>query len=86
MQIPTVHNNGTSKVELLEQIRNAYEASRELVVALGKMSPHQRDYYVQGDEAWKKARDEHYDRIIRITNLQGELFDLFAGINDQGND
>ena len=66
MLVPTVHLNGTSKQELLNQNAIAIadiEAARE---SLQAAAPNGRDYYPQGPTALKQATAEHLDRVRRL--------------------
>ena len=63
MILPHVHNNGTSRSELLEQFMNARRAIAAALEAVGAACPNDRDYYVSNDpQAGHKAREEHADR------------------------
>jgi hypothetical protein len=81
--IPTVHLNGTSKDELLEQIEEAYAAIGTAVKALAKMGPNGRDYYVQKDNPIYQAQDQHSARMKKLLDVQRELEALVEGIADQ---
>jgi hypothetical protein len=59
MIVPTIHNNGTSREELLKQHIAVLDACHALTIALANASPHGRDYYPQGDDAYRTARDAH---------------------------
>jgi hypothetical protein len=86
MKVPTVHLNGTSQEELLEQWRNVYRATYTLLDALAKATPHGRDYYVQGPdgEGITQARKEHAARIKAVHDLQAECADMANAIGKQG--
>lgn len=45
MRIPTVHMNGTSPEDLLEQLVRAHQAVAGALEALDAASPNGRDYY-----------------------------------------
>jgi hypothetical protein len=51
MLIPTVHLNGTSGEDLLDQYGSAVEAVREAIDAVCDTGPNARDYYVHGADA-----------------------------------
>jgi hypothetical protein len=76
LTVPTVHINGTSRDELLEQIRDAYLAIGKAMEALAKASPNGRDYYPQGDEACRAARKEHQSRAERLASVRDELLTI----------
>jgi len=80
MMIPTIHLNGTSKEELCEQIRNAGSALHDAIEALSKAAPHGRDYYPQGDDAFRKAQEEHNSRLYRLAAVQAELAQIYGEI------
>lgn len=83
MMIPTVHLNGTSREELMQQIRDAYDALFSALEKLRAMTPHGRDYYVQGPESGQKARDEHEVRIKMVLYVVNELLIMAAEIDKQ---
>lgn len=70
---PTVHLNGTSKNELLQGYVEALRALRAAEAAIAKAGPHARDYYVQGDDAFRQAQAQHVHRLLAIDNITGEL-------------
>jgi hypothetical protein len=76
MTFPTVHLNGTSKKELLDQWRIAYLALHDARNALQLASPHGRDYYPQGPEVICAAQAEHRDRLAKIEAVMEELDEL----------
>lgn len=80
---PTVHNNGTSKDALLEQLIDAREKLLDAIKALENCSPHSRDYYMRGDSVWAQARDEHINRITSVRNVYDELFLIGMDVNRQ---
>lgn len=53
MMIPTLHLNGTSRTELIKQLTDAGHALALAIDALGNASPHGRDYYPQGPDAFR---------------------------------
>jgi len=82
--IPMVHLNGTSKKELLEQLENAYRAVVDAGRVLARATPHDRDYYVIGDDVGAKARDEHYARMRKLADIERDLEKIAIGIDQQG--
>ena len=70
---PTVHLNGTSKAELLQGYLEAITALREASNKIGRAGPNARDYYVQGNDAFTKARDQHVARLTKLAEVQDEL-------------
>jgi hypothetical protein len=81
MIFPTIHLNGTSKAELLEQLSNAYSALTDAQQALCNCAPNGRDYYPQGDDAIKQAGKEHRARIDAITLIQADLMKIAEHID-----
>jgi hypothetical protein len=78
--IPTIHLNGTSREELIRQLRVASEALLEARRALERTAPHGRDYYPQGKGAIQQAQTEHYERLRRIDDVYEELMVIWRGI------
>ncbi len=81
MRIPTIHLNGTSGTELIDQNLEAYEAIRSAVSSVERAAPNARDFYVQGENAYREAVAEHaarvkallavaeaYERIVEVLN------------------
>ena len=69
--LPTIHLNGTSKRELLEQYSAARQALEAALTALSNAAPNGRDYYPQGPMAILHAQDQHrawYQSIANIRN------------------
>ena len=81
---PTVHNNGTSRESLLAQYKSAIDAVNNACDYLQKAYPHGRDYYVQGDDALKKAQDEHQDRLRSLVGVKHELIEIATNVYKQG--
>lgn len=82
MEFPTIHLNGTSKRELLEQYTEASHAVDAALDALYKAGPNGRDYYVQSASALYKAQDEHYARIKKLREVKQELDDIALHVAD----
>jgi hypothetical protein len=52
---------------------------------LGTASPHARDYYVKGPDAFKVAQEEHRSRMERLQSVARELREIYEGIiEDKG--
>ena len=73
LAVPTVHLNGTSRRELMEQICAAMTALQEAEAALRRASPHGRDYYPQGEHALARAQSDHTARLERLRSIYDEL-------------
>lgn len=81
--IPTVHLNGTNHNDLCEQWYNSYRSIGDAITTLTQNGPNARDYYVQGNEAYRLARDQHVNRVKRLQAVQAELLSIFEGVDDQ---
>lgn len=84
LSIPTVHLNGTRGADLVSQHRDASDAVREAMELLAAAAPHGRDYYVQGPDAYIKARAEHDARMGALRKVYEELRGLAIAISRQG--
>jgi hypothetical protein len=73
---PTVHMNGTSAEDLLEQYRNARSAVLDAIVAVGQTQINGRDTYPQGVEAVHRATAEHCERIKALQKIADEMIEL----------
>lgn len=82
--IPTVHRNGTSQDELVEQLANVSVKLAEAIRVMCDAGPNGRDYYPQGPHALQKALDEHYVRVDVLTDLKAEIDALAEKVADQG--
>lgn len=80
MITPSIHMNGTSRDELVQQVCSAAEAVQNAMDALSKACPNGRDYYPQGDRAIGKALSEHRDRMARLKSVHDELSEIGATI------
>jgi len=81
--VPTVHLNGTSKQELLDQVCNAIGALRDAGIALAKACPNARDYYVQVGNPINQAQEQHFDRMKKLGSIVLELETIADAIGDQ---
>lgn len=81
LTIPTLHLNGSGFENLQEQYRTALEKLREAREALP--IPHGRDYYVQDDGAYTRARGQFEAQRRRINEIEEELSGILLGILDQ---
>ena len=73
LTVPSIHLNGSSPDVLLEDYRTAAMAVASAIDALGRVMPHGRDYYVQGEGALAHAIKEHRARIKKLENVRDEL-------------
>ena len=83
MLVPTIHLNGTSGEDLLDQYASAVEAVREAIDAVCDAGPNARDYYVQGPDAALAAQREHEARVASIKRVRDDLAAIVEGIQDQ---
>lgn len=80
MLIPTIHLNGTSRGELVEQNLESFRAIGLAIEALYKAAPNGRDYYTQGPGAIHQALSEHADRVRRLENVRQEILTIAEAI------
>ncbi len=73
MQLPTIHNNGTSKASLIEALVSASEVLNLAYQKITETAPNGRDYYPQGSVAMNRAIEEHQERLKKIDEVKGEL-------------
>jgi hypothetical protein len=73
MMTPTVHLNGTSREELMNQLLEAIRAIDNARNALARARPHDRDYYPQGDRAIGEALLEHTARMRSLCQVAEQL-------------
>lgn len=72
--VPSVHLNGTSRGELLDQYRKQHSAVEQAMRVIADSYPHQRDYYVQGPiNAFTVAKAKHASRISRLEEIAAEI-------------
>lgn len=75
---PTIHLNGTSREALHEGYIAAGQAVRQAILALAEAAPHERDYYPQGDDAYKRAMAEHNARAVKLGSVLEDLIVLIG--------
>lgn len=80
---PTIHLNGTGYKDLWAGYEAAYEAVRAAQEALGKIEFNARDYYVQGNEAWGKARDHRNEQRQALANVEEYLLQHLLSLQSQ---
>lgn len=81
---PTIHLNGTGREALLTQCCDAASAIGQAIDAACQAAPNGRDYYPQGDAAFKAARSEHEDRVARLRVVMAEYEALAESISEAG--
>jgi len=82
LQFPIVHNNGTSKDQLLDQCKAASCSLGDAYNALRNMAPNGRDYYPLGAEAMQRAQKQHQDRMKRLDDIKDEIDRIAVAIYD----
>lgn len=76
MMKPSIHMNGSSASALFDGYVAAMLAVDAAIEKLAQASPHGRDYYLQGGDAFDKARAEHTARLHALRGVAGELREL----------
>lgn len=71
--IPSVHLNGTSRVQLLNDYLHTYQLLCAFTEAFNFIEFHAHDYYVQGPDAWPRARTERDAMHHHIRRLKEYL-------------
>ena len=80
---PTLHLNGSSYERLFELHAEAAEALRRALNKLADAAPDERDFYVQEDGAFIKARDQHQARCDQVRSVIAELEQIMGNLSDQ---
>lgn len=80
---PTVHLNGTSHRELYNGYEEAYHAVRAAQEAISNIEFNARDYYVQGDNAFTKARDHRNEQRQALAQVEEYLLQHLAALQKQ---
>ena len=80
---PTVHLNGTGFLNLWTEYENVAKAHRELERAFDRVEFNARDYYVQGPDAWTKARDERFAIQQKMRDIKDYLDEIRLALDDQ---
>jgi len=73
MTRPTIHLNGTSLGQLIEDNERASSAIRDAIEVMSETGPNARDYYPQGDAAIAAAIAEHRARLDKLREVLTEL-------------
>lgn len=80
---PTIHLNGTSPQELWTGYEAAYDAVRAAQEALGNIEFNARDYYVQSDDAFSKARDHRNEQRQSLAQVEEYLLQHLLSLQSQ---
>lgn len=81
--IPTIHLNGTSGDALQREYHEAYKAINFAIQALGDATCNGRDYYPQGDDAYRQARNERDEAFTKLKEVQSYVEEMLVGILEQ---
>jgi hypothetical protein len=81
--LPTVHMNGTGKQSLLSDYEKVADRLDELLEAFQSMHFHPRDYYVGGDEAFRKAMNERSTHAIALNQFHAYIMAHLVHLNNQ---
>lgn len=89
LEVPTIHLNGTSKKELLQNIDNAFDKLNDAIYALCECAPNGRDYYIGlkagvTHDRLQQAASEHAKRMSALYLVKSELQYLAEEIHKQG--
>lgn len=81
MRFPTVHLNGTSKKELIEQYDKAIYDLNQAIQSLMAAAPHRRDYYPQGDFAFSEASQQFRAQVTSLCGVRDELVKIYEHLH-----
>lgn len=82
MITPRININGTSANDLINPRIKADHLLAEVIETLKQITPNGRDY-IGNNTACIADREEHYDRIKALRNLQDILIQEALAIKDQ---
>ena len=88
MMYPTVHMNGTSRQELLDQVCDTMTAITNAIRVLEQSAPNARDYYPQNRpeqtaDPYRTANAEHCNRVATLAAVNAEFEDIAEHIAGQ---
>ena len=81
MRKPTIHLNGTCAESLFAQYREAKYRLADALEALQFIDIHARDYYPQGEGAYKQASEEHCKRCQALESVLSDLSEITEHVN-----
>jgi hypothetical protein len=81
---PTIHLNGSGRNALVEKVCCSMDGVRKAIEALSDASPHGRDYYPQGNDAYLKAELAWQQRLGLLRDLYKELVEHAQEIDESG--
>lgn len=82
MILPTIHLNGTSPQMLLDGYLDARSAILDACSKLEHVEFNGRDYYPQGPDAFRTARDEHRARLSALMSVADQLMVICEHCSD----
>ncbi len=68
--LPTIHLNGSGAERLCNLARAAHDGISEAINTVYGAAPHARDYYTQGDDAYRAARAEFDAHLVALMNAR----------------
>jgi hypothetical protein len=74
--LPTIHMNGTSRKSLQEGYDKADDSLHTFIDDWQQTECNARDYYVQGPDAYTKARDERMEINACIKKVKSYLNEM----------
>ena len=80
---PTVHLNGTSREELIDQYSGIFTAIRATRQALQNSAPHSRDYPPHGFSSYPEAREQYQRWTKMLTDLEEEVMNVAVEVAEQ---
>lgn len=80
--LPSIHLNGTSRATLLADYKAAYEKLHSFSRSFRSIEFNARDYYVQGPDAFAKARTERGIMEHKIDSLMQYLIAHLIHLSD----
>lgn len=73
---PSIHLNGTSKGELLDQLQTVVTALEAALAAINAAAPNGRDFYPQGPEALTEALAAFAERAQAVKQVHTDFSNL----------
>ena len=71
--LPTIHLNGSGAENLYQEYRAAWNELRAAREALVHATCNARDFYPQGDDAFRKAREERSEVFLHLQKVEEYL-------------
>lgn len=83
---PVVHLNGSGAVNLKDSLLKIVNQLHDAYSALARNSPHARDYYVLGDDAFQKARRQHEQNLHILCCMIEQYEQIWQDVDRQDQD